>query len=263
MAILTTTWQHLAGLPELDIHTISEDWALTASLKAHWSLIAQDMGLPPSRWLDTGGDRMYSAVMYLRTWFDLDAPVGEDDTIQSHTSLVAKKSPHSLAVTKYTVNGELRGEAEFLTSLIKRQTRGSNKKFAKVRGIWTTPDYNTEAIDTLLDQHHAKKLTAATGSPDLVHQVNRIRDFNAADFLYFKNFVVIAKAAEWAQNRAAPPRLNATRNAWFFGNVEDGDDIHAHVARDGDAFATTLTDADGRLLFCSDGTAPTVDIKVR
>ena len=84
-----------------------------------------------------------------------------------------------------------------------------------------------------------------------------------ADFLYFKNFVRISKAAEWRQNRGNPIRLNNRRDCWYFGNVEDGDHVLAHVTRDGDACTTLLNDIDGRRLFLSLAEAPLVTIAER
>ena len=61
---------HLAGLPQLDVHTLSEDWALVTALQAHWAILAAETGLPPGRWFDSAGDRMYGAVVALSTRFD-------------------------------------------------------------------------------------------------------------------------------------------------------------------------------------------------
>ena len=89
------------------------------------------------------------------------------------------------------------------------------------------------------------------------------QDFNTADFLYFKNFVRIAKAAEWRVNRGLLTRLNAERECFYFGNVEDGEDIHALVGRSNNDVATVLEDKDGRRLFLSRAICLEVSIAVR
>ena len=81
--------------------------------------------------------------------------------------------------------------------------------------------------------------------------------------VHLKNFVRIAKAAEWRQNRGQPTRLNATRSFWYFGNVGDGEEIVVHVARDGDRVDSVLADRDGRRLGLSRATAPVVEIAER
>lgn len=260
---MKTETHHLAGMPQLDIHSLSEDWALATAVQGHWNLLAESVGLPPSRWFDTHGDRMYGAVIALWTRFDLDEPVREDDIFAAQTELTAIRKPHALSVTRFVVEDVLRAEVRVLTSFVKRTQRGSNKKFAKVRDLWEAPDMAGEFVDAELERHHLLKSQAGNGPLVMTYEVNRIQDFNAADLMYFKNFVRIAKAAEWRQNRGAPVRLGATRQAWYYGNVEDGDEISVFVARDGDEVETTIRDAEGRLLLLSRATAPVVEVAVR
>ena len=257
------TSHFVAGLPQLDIHTLSEDWALATALENHWIVLARSMVLKPAEWLDSQGDRMYAAVIYLSTIFDLEDPLREDEAFAAETEFLSIRKPHALSSTRFTVDGKSKAEVRILSSFIKRKVRGSNKKFAKVRDIWTAEDLNGEMIDTELDRHHAIKSLQTEGEPAMDYEVNRIQDFNTADFLYFKNFVRIAKAAEWRQNRGNPTRLNSHREVWYFGNVEDGDHIVAHVGRQGDKCTTVLSDPDGRRLFVSFATTPLVRIVPR
>lgn len=252
-----------AGLPQLDIHTLSEDWALATALENHWIILSRSMELKPSDWLDSQGDRMYGAVIHLSTMFDLDAPLREDDVFSAETSFLAIRKPHAMSVTHFTVDRALKAEVRLLTSFIKRQVRGSNKKFAKVRDVWTAEDFNGDLIDAELDRHHATKSLEVKGALAMDYEVNRIQDFNTADFLYFKNFVRITKAAEWRENRGKPTRLNSRRSVWYFGNVEDGDHVLAHIRRAGDECDTVLTDVEGRRLFVSLATTPVVTIAER
>lgn len=252
-----------AGLPQLDIHTLSEDWALATALENHWILLARSMGLKPSDWIDSQGDRMYGAVIHLSTSFDLDNPLREDDAFEAQTTFLSIRKPHALSLTRFAVGDQVRAEVRLLSSFIKRQVRGSNKKFSKVRDIWTAEDFEGALVDAELDRHHAMKTHPAEGALAMEYEVNRIQDFNTADFLYFKNFVRISKAAEWRQNRGNPTRLNSHRDVWYFGNVEDGEVVMAHVGRSGDALSTVLTDVTGRRLFLSLGDAPPVTIAPR
>ncbi len=252
-----------AGLPQLDIHTLSEDWALATALENHWIILAQSMGLKPSDWLDSQGDRMYGAVMYLSTEFDLEDTIREDDAFAAETEFLSIRKPHALSSTRFTVDGKSKAEIRILSSFIKRKVRGSNKKFAKVRDIWAAEDFNGELVDAELDRHHATKSLVTEGELAMEYEVNRIQDFNTADFMYFKNFIRISKAAEWRQNRAAPTRLNSRRDCWYFGNVEDGDTVLANVGRDGDDCTTVLSSTDGRRLFVSLAQTPLVTIAPR
>jgi probable biosynthetic protein (TIGR04098 family) len=260
---MTVETHHIAGLPQLDIHTLSEDWALAASLQNHWTLLADSVGLQPSRWFDSQGERMYGAVMALTTDFVLDDPLREDDHLVLETEFLSIRKPHAWSRTRVLTGGRAKAEVCLLTSFVKRRERGSNKKFAKVRDLWTAPDHDGEIIDDLLERHHAAKGDEWPDQLAMTYEVNRIQDFNTADFMYFKNYVRIMKAAEWRENRGRPTRLNAKREVWFYGNVSDGEVLSASVARDGDDVASTLRDAEGKLLAASRALAPVVQIAVR
>jgi probable biosynthetic protein (TIGR04098 family) len=257
------TSHFIAGLPQLDVHTLSEDWALATALENHWIILARSMNLKPSEWLDSQGDRMYGAVIYLSTEFDLDDTIKEDDAFDAETEFLSIRKPHALSATRFKVDGKMKAEVRLLSSFIKRKVKGSNKKFAKVHEIWTAEDFSGELVDTELDRHHAMKSMTPETSLVMEYEVNRIQDFNTADFLYFKNFVRISKAAEWRQNRGRSVRLNNRRDCWYFGNIEDGDMVFAHVGRDGDACSTILTDSHQRRLFLSLATTPLVTIATR
>lgn len=257
------TSNFIAGLPQLDIHTLSEDWALATAMENHWIVLARSMGLKPSQWIDSQGDRMYGAVIYLSTGFDLEDTIREDDAFVAETEFLSIRKPHALSVTRFKVDDKTKAEVRLLSSFIKRQVKSSNKKFAKVRDIWTVEDFKGDLVEVELDRHHVVKSADETGALVMEYEVNRIQDFNAADFLYFKNFVRIAKAAEWRENRGQPTRLNQRRECWYFGNVDDDDAILAHVRRDGDACTTVLSDRDQRRLLVSRAFTPEVAIAPR
>ncbi len=252
-----------ANLQLLDIHTLSEDWALADSLCRTWGLLAESIGRKPSTWIDGRGDRMYAAVMWLSSWFDLSDPVCEDDIVAVNCTLLAIRKPHALSRTQYSVAGRVKAEVRLLTSFVKRDEAGSNKKFSKVRDVWQADDFNAALVDDLLAQHHLAKSATVDVQSVMEYQVNRIQDFNAAGLLYFKNFVRIAKASEWQANRGLPTRLNQQRTCYYFANADDGDRLTAHVGRVGDATATTLHDATGQRLFLSRAVTPLVDIVQR
>lgn len=251
------------GMPQLDVYTLSEDWALATSVEQVWILLAHSMECKPSDWIDAKGDRMYCAVMALDIWFDLDDPFQEDDDVTIETEFLSIRKPHAWCEVRFSTGGRVKGCVRALTSFIKRDEAGSNKRFSKVRDIWTADDFNSDIVDNLLIQHHEAKTVLCDCKSVLDYEVNRIQDFNTADFLYFKNFVRISKAAEWRENRAGQTRLNSHRLCYYFGNVEDGETIRASVDRRGDDLTTELTDTDGKRLFLSRAIAPVVTIMQR
>jgi probable biosynthetic protein (TIGR04098 family) len=252
-----------AGMKHLDVHTLSEDWALTAAQDAAWGLLAESLGVKPSQWRDRAGNRMYAAVVALSTWFDLDDVVGEDDLLSIETNLVAIRKPHARTETVFLVDGKVKALVWLLFSFVKRDEAGSNKKFSKVRDVWLAEDFNASEVDDVLARHNAAKSEHISSEIALTYQVNQIQDFNAAGLFYFKNFVRIAKASEWHANRNAPTRLNSERQCYYFGNLEDGMLVEARVCRQGDETRSFLHDAEGRLLFLSQARTPQVKLAMR
>ncbi len=258
MQDLTVGTQMVAALPHLDIHTLSEDWVLALALENHWRILGKSLGRPPSQWFDGDGERMYAGVMALRVSFDLQSPVREDMPLAVESRLTSIRKPHAISETVFAADGQARAWVIALTSFMRRKQHGSNKKFSKVRDVWLADDLDPGAVDTWIASHHAAK-TSQPAPVALLHEVNRIVDFNQADFMYFKNFVRIAKAAEYRANRERPLRLNASRDCCFYGNVEDGETIRACVALEDDIARTTLLSEDGQLLFISRSDFPLHD----
>lgn len=260
---MTLIREFTAGLPQLDIHTLSEDWALAYALEGTWMLLAESLGKKPSLWRDGQDVRMYGAVMALETRSDLDDPILEDDVVTAETTLTAIRKPHAIGVTRYLVGGVVKQEIRLLTSFIRRDTAGSNKKFSKVRDIWQAEDLQPEAVDDWLNAHHAAKATVLPTEVAMTYEVNRLQDFNTADFMYFKNFVRITRAAEWRHGRGGPTRLPAHRQTFYYGNVEDGDVVQALIDTEAGQMRTALRGPGERTLFLSFAQMQEVAIKPR
>ncbi len=258
---LSLSSEFTVGLPHLDIYTLSEDFALAHSMEYHWSLLASSLGLKSSQWYDRKGERMYAAAIYLSTWFDLDNPISEDAVCLARTEVLAIRKPHALSKTQYLVDGTCRAEVRLLTSFVKRQRAGSNKKLSVTQDIWLEQDFGSDKIDALLEEHHNAKSRPDAGDVQSTTEINQIQDFNAANLLYFKNFVRIAKAAEWGQNRGRPPQLNMSRDCYYYGNADDGERIDTRIARGAGQGQTSHQTADGKRIFLSLWTARDILLK--
>lgn len=252
---LTMAGDFTVGLPHLDFHTLSEDFALGHSMDCHWKMLANSLGLKASNWFDRKGDRMYAAAIYLSTWFDLEHPVGEDDECRVNSEMLAVRKPHALSTTRFLVNDTCRAEVRILTSFVKRNRAGSNKKLSVTRDIWLEEDFGGSRIDEILENHHQAKSMPDLGKTYGTTEINRAMDFNAADLFYFKNFVRIGKAMEWRQNRGSAPQLNVSRECYYYGNADDGEMIETRVARERAGGQTSHHTADGKRIFLSSWTA--------
>ncbi len=251
----------ILGIPQLAIYGLSEEWAVAAAMEQIWQLLADSLGRPPSAWFDSEGKRMYAAAIAIRTWFDLQDILREDDVMQVESRILGIRKPHAWSEVCFTVNGKAKASVCVLASFIRREAHGSNKMFSKVRDVWTAEDVNPELVEDVLAQHHHAKTEMHVTEPVLEHEANRLVDFNAAGLFYFRNYVRLARAAEWRENRGKPDRLNAERHAYFFGNVDDGETMAVRLGREGDSVVVEVLDPAGRRLFLSLATTQAVTIE--
>lgn len=253
-----------AAIPHLDPYTISEDRVIEIASFALWENLSASMGLRPSQWIDSKGDRMYAAIMYCKTDFDLSEPTLEDAVIEVKADIVAIRKPHLMGVCTFVVDGREIARCKLLSSFIKRQVKGSNKKFSKVRDVWTAEDMNTQEIEDMLARHHQVKSTEQHGEAVLSYKANRATDFNTADFMYFKNYTRHIKSAEWQFSDGELTRMTKSREAFYYGNVDDGMGFEVTVAQTGeDHFQSSIVAEDGRRIYLSLTEVETVDIPVR
>lgn len=253
-----------AAIPHLDPYTISEDRVIEIASFALWENLSESLGLRPSQWIDSKGDRMYAAIMYCRTDFDLSHPTLEDALIEVKADITAIRKPHLLGVCSFTVDGREIARCNLLSSFIKRQVKGSNKKFSKVRDVWTAEDKNIEEIEELLDRHHEVKSTEHRGEVVTSHKANRATDFNTADFMYFKNYTRHIKSAEWQFGDGDLTKMTKSREAFYYGNVDDGMGFDMIVAKtDDNQFQSSIVTEDGRRIYLSLTEVQAVDIPIR
>ena len=260
---MTLSYTFKAGMPQLDVHTLMEDWSLSAAAEQHWGLLARSLGATPSNWLDNKGQRMYGAMTYASTWFDLQNPVLEDDDVTVESAFLGIRKPHAKVRTEFKVKGETRVAVETLSVFVKRDVPGDNKKFSKVRDVWTEDDFAPEQVDDTLGAHHELKSRPDAGN--VVHEVEVVRfpDFNNADLMYYKNYVRLARTAEWKEMRGRDIRLPAFREAYFYGNANDGEEVESRVHADGDELITSHFLKGGRRIFLSIARTEPVSIRVR
>lgn len=244
--------QFQTGMPHLGFFSLSESFANAQAVDNHWRCLGDILGKSPSNWYDETGDRIYAAVLHLQMQRDLDHPVEEDDTVVVETNLTAARRPYSMCETVYKVNARVIHKVTTLCVLVKRDTIGTNKKFAKVRSFWGGEDLHPDEIDALLERHSLLKDGEKHGEWVVDHKVNRSVDFNAADLFYFRNFVQFALHNEWEQQDRSAPQLAARRDCWFYGNVDDGDTFQTlNVNTHGEVIETLIRKADDQLLFRS------------
>lgn len=248
-----------AGVAQLDVHGLAEPWLAAATADWTWTLIARSLGQRPCDWRDDAGRPIYAAVMATDYQVDRAQPVGLWDELRVEVRLLSIRKPHCIGEARFLVGGQQRACLRLLHSLVRRDLPGSNKKLSRVQGVWQAADHHPQLVEAWLDRHHQTRAGQLQGPPALTHRANGAADFNVAGLFYFRNFLALATAAEWAAHQAvAPTQAPAAAPVWtrrqgfFFGNLDEGESLDARVGH-GSAHPRTeiRRQTDDALLFIS------------
>lgn len=254
-----------AGMPQLGLYGLSENWLLKECGHLHWLAIAQAHGRALPEFADEAGHKSYAALTALHLH-------------EAQLDAVTENAPFSLAVratspgraqhfsTQTLRTGTLRGARVELLSAFIRRAAGSNRSIvrAPVGGDSAEPGDRTLTDAALSLQARARVFRTGGGIGRLGLQPaahgGALRsavftpcphnDFNGAGLLYFASFQALADRAELAWH-GLRPALTVERELYFYGNIDPGESVRAELLAerdDGDEYAHWI-----RLSRCADG----------
>ncbi|MCP4637077.1 MAG: hypothetical protein GY848_11475 [Methyloversatilis sp.] len=255
---------YCAGMPQLGLYGLSENWLLKECGHLHWLAIAHAQGRQVPDFADAAGHKSYAALtaVHLR---------------EARLDTVAENAPFSLSVcatspgraqhysTQTLRTGTLRGARVELLSAFVRRAAGGNRSIvrAPVGGDSTAVEDRTLSDAALSLQARARVFRTGGGVGRLGLQPahgGALRsavftpcphnDFNGAGLLYFASFQALADRAELAWH-GLRPALTVERELYFYGNIDPGESVRAELLaerEDGDEYAHWI-----RLSRCADG----------
>ena len=220
------------GMPHLSGCGLSETWLLKELGHRHWTMLAEKAGRDGPDFRDEEGRPVYAAfcaVRLLDARLDLGAENGRL-AIRSTLRRVSRtqvESRHALLI-----DGVAGGTVEMVSTFIKRTGRG-NHCVARVALDGPMPvDPAPCDLASLAASLRSKRLSRHLGF-DLAADTRGIaeftfdpcpeQDFNGAGFLYFPSFLAFVDRAEWRLDRQTAAL--ARREAFYYGNVDPGEDI--------------------------------------
>lgn len=249
----------IAGMPNLALCGLSENWLLKECGNQHWLALAElfDQPLPDFKGAD--GAPVYAAFVAVELKDLALYQIDENDTfrIETHLTSVGKArfySNHSLSV-----DGHYCGSIKMLSTQVSRKEAGNNQSVVRIE-LPVTDSPESEAIERLKTEStqllcsakgfrlqnwmnwHEMQSSNTIKLPPYSHFPCPNNDFNGADFLYFANFQAAADRAEWAWNRNRELWQVTDRQLNYYGNINIGDALHLE-------FSTLKTDKD-ILLHC-------------
>ena len=235
------------GMPHLDLHGLSELFALAEAGDRHWRALARRLGRPPSQWRGPNGERAYASIVYSR--IDYAGPIrgGEDDETTIATEILGADPPFFASRTRFAIDGAPICAVTLLTATVIRAGAGNTRFLRADLGERPAAPIEKRACATLRDQR--KQVAADTPSDAMrIHRAHTVRpmtDFNNAGFIYFVTFSRLFREMD---DQDAPLRRRAIS---YWGNADAGDALTLGRRGRGDGVADARIERAGAPLACA------------
>lgn len=220
--------QLVAGMPELNACGLSETWLQRTCGSQHWLALAQALGQPSDRWVDTRGRRVYAAFGWLRlreAQLDLGRE-GQALRLNSRLRWLGRShawSHHRLASTDIAM-----AELDMLSVFVSRHQAGDNHSVRRADMAEAMVDDPMPDTAALLGRLRQWRQTAETRDPPALSWRTTPcprSDFNGAGLLYFPSYTALADRAMWHWGLLGGHSKVLSRECLFLGNVGLGESI--------------------------------------
>ncbi|SEF86667.1 Pnap_2097 family protein [Marinobacterium lutimaris] len=241
--------QFIAGMPNLSLCGLSENWLLKECGNQHWFVLAKQFGetLPDFRAPD--GSPVYAAFVAVKLDDARLQLINENDQFCIETRLIPIGRARFFSSHQLLCNGQTCARVEMLSTQVSRREAGNNQSVVRTElATETSTDSASDARLTLnaqairladsakafRNEHWQEWLELRPDTcaklPGIIHHPCPHNDFNGADFLYFANFQAAADRAEWSWNRNRQLWQIADRQLNYYGNINIGDALHLSFA---------------------------------
>ncbi|BAN28055.1 Pnap_2097 family protein [Caballeronia insecticola] len=225
-----------AGMPQLNIAGLSENWLLKECGDRHWDALSRET---QSDFISDEGSRAYAAFTSIRLRANGMHELRENDTFRIRSELsrigpVRHFSEHRVAGTTGTI-----AHVSMMSTFVHRTESRTNRSvarasFANLRGH--IAPMNAHIADM---QDAARRFRLREADTDLPETACAsidffpcpYNDFNGADFLYFASFQGFVDRAEWQTWRLADTPTLVSRELHYHGNIDVGDSLRLTFRR--------------------------------
>lgn len=231
-----------AGMPQLSFTGLSENWLLKECGHRHWEALAAHTGRSVPDFIDDDGGKSYAAFTAIRLRTHVFNAIEENEAFQIHTGLCRIGAVRHFS-THRIVRGDLTVSTLSMSStFVRRREARNNRSVARATlaslggDVSTMPDEAAQMVQ-LGKQLRAGDMAACIPPVADVRSTNRSvdflpcpnNDFNGADFLYFASFQAFVDRAEWQLHRFDEPPVIASRDLFYYGNLNVGDTLEVQV----------------------------------
>lgn len=250
---------YCAGMPQLSLAGLSENWLLKECGHLHWQAIARAHGLAAPAFRDGAGHQAYAAFTAVRiSNASLDAVAEHDMFSIAVRNTPAGRTQH-FSTQEVSAWGRQVARVDMLSVFVRREQWGSNHSVMKTPVSGRSDKGMDPVLVSQAEDMQNWSRAFRSGEWDKGGKGNegdkgnegggrlgfsaaqrgklaqfRITpcpssDFNGAGFLYFANFQNIVDRAEWAWFGASGAVLPVTREMAFYGNIDPGDSIDVRL----------------------------------
>lgn len=234
---------YCAGMPQLSLYGLSENWLLKECGHLHWQAIAGARGQSRPAFADVSGARSYAALTAVHLH---DAHL---DAVDEHAPFSLSARVHAPGRAQHFSTQTLRcgnaraARVELLSAFIRREASSNRSIVRAAMDGSDAPGDRALASAALSLQARARLFRAGQAMPRMglaplaadACVTDRVTltpcphsDFNGAGLLYFASFQSLADRAELALC-GHMPALTAERELYFYGNIDPGESVNLEL----------------------------------
>jgi probable biosynthetic protein (TIGR04099 family) len=229
-----------AGMPQLSYAGLSENWLLKECGDLHWNRLAHEHGMDKPEFRDMNGRKAYAAFVALNISGAMLDSVGENDPFYIRQAFApAGRAQFFSRQTVATAAGDV-ARVDMLSAFVSRRQGRDNRtagRAALPEAAAARPHSHAQEVgeharrfDVIARSRRKAMPQRALGPThaDFVFSPCPHNDFNGANFMYFAAFIALADRAEWRHFRPRPLLALVSRQVFYFGNVNVGEDVAVH-----------------------------------
>jgi probable biosynthetic protein (TIGR04099 family) len=245
--MMTYQKTYRAGMPQLALNGLSENWLLKECGHRHWEALALDAGQALPEFIDDAGNKSYAAFTAVRIRNASLASVEENADFTIGTQLSRTGGARHFSQHTVGTAGQTIARISMASTFVRRELAHDNRSVARAafasmeRSLRAPPDEARELAQIgkqfrsgqwrehmgLLREAHApderRSDLPESNSLEFIPCPNN--DFNGAEFLYFANFQAFVDRGEWQRHRFAKPPAVVDRDLFFHGNINVGETL--------------------------------------
>ncbi|HXZ08598.1 MAG TPA: Pnap_2097 family protein, partial [Paraburkholderia sp.] len=239
----SSTGHYHAGMPQLSFTGLSENWLLKECGHRHWEALAADTGRSVPDFVADDGSRSYAAFTAVRLRAQAFDDLAENEAFSVETQLCRIGPIRHFSRHRIASGSKAIATLSMISTFVRRTETGNNRSVARAVFERLTGDTAqlpqdaremTEAGKLLRKGKsegivECKPVDAGDRTPTVFLPCPN-NDFNGADFLYFASFQSFVDRAEWQAYRFEQPPVLASRDVFFHGNLNVGDELRVEFA---------------------------------